>query len=54
MVQKEQKAFGGLLQAIIDFNGNALEKEDWIFLKGHYQRALGGWMQANGYTAEQL
>lgn len=54
LVKREQKPFKGLLQAIIDFNGNALEKEDWIFLKGHYRRALGGWMQANGYTAEQL
>ena len=32
----------------------ALEKEDWIFLKGHYRRALGGWMMANGYTSDQL
>jgi len=31
-----------------------LEKEDWTFLKGHYKRALGGWMQANGYTPEQI
>lgn len=52
--QKEQKAFKGLLQAVIDFNSNALEKEDWKFLRGHYIRALGGWMMANGYTAEQL
>ena len=54
MVQQEQKAFSGLLQGLIDFNGDMLEKEDWTFLKGHYKRALGGWMQANGYTAEQL
>lgn len=53
-VQREQKPFKGLLQAMIDFNSNALEAEDWAFLKGHYKRALGGWMQANGYTAEQL
>ena len=53
-VQKEQKAFKGLLQAIIDFNSNALEAEDWKFLRGHYVRALGSWMMANGYTEEQL
>ena len=52
--QKEQKAFKGLLQAVIDYNSNKLEKEDWKFLRGHYIRALGGWMMANGYTAEQL
>lgn len=54
LVKRQQKAFGGLLQAVIDFNGNALESEDWIFLKGHYRRALGSWMQANGYTVEQM
>ena len=45
---------GKLLQVLSDFNSNALEGEDWLFLKGHYRRALGGWMMANGYTAEQL
>lgn len=35
-------------------NGDFLEKEDWLFLKGHYRRALGGWMQANGYTVEDV
>lgn len=54
MVERERKAFKGLLQAIADFNSNALEKEDWLFMKGHYKRALGGWMQANGYTADEL
>ena len=53
-VDQQKKAFKGLLQAAMDFNSNALEAEDWLFLKGHYRKALGGWMQANGYTAEQL
>ena len=53
-VQRAMKPFKGLLQALIDLNGGALEKEDWIFLKGHYRRALGSWMTANGYTAEML
>ena len=53
-VKREMKPFKGLLQAIIDLNGNALEGEDWFFLKGHYRRAFGGWMQANGYTEAQL
>ena len=64
-IQKERKAFGQgnslisktlgrAFQWLSDKNSNALEAEDWIFLKGHYRRALGGWMQANGYTAEQL
>lgn len=53
-VRREMKPFKGTLQKLIDFNGNMLEKEDWFFLKGHYRRAFGGWMQANGYTAQQL
>jgi len=53
-VDRERKAFNGILQSIIDFNSDKLEKEDWFFLKGHYRRALGGWMQANGYTVEQM
>lgn len=56
LVQQERnkKQFKGLFQLLSDVNSNALEGEDWFFLKGHYRRALGGWMQANGYTAEQL
>jgi hypothetical protein len=54
LVQQNQKMFKGFLQTLMDFNSNALEKEDWFFLKGHYKRALGGWIQANGYTISQL
>lgn len=54
LVNQEMKAFKGLLQAVIDFNSNKLEAEDWYFLKRHYTRAFGGWMQANGYTEQQL
>lgn len=54
LVSQEQKAFHGLLQAVMDFNSGMLEKEDWWFLKPHYTRALGGWMQANGYTVDQV
>lgn len=53
-VKREVKPFKGFMQKLVDANGNALEFEDWFFLKGHYTRALGGWMQANGYTAEQM
>ena len=54
LVNQEMKAFKGLLQAVIDFNSNKLEQEDWFFLKRHYTRSFGGWMQANGYTEQQL
>ena len=53
-VKREQKPFKGVLQMLMDFNSNALEGEDWFFLKGHYRRALGSWMMANGYSSAQL
>lgn len=54
-VQQQQRSFNSkVLQALSDFNSNWLEREDWFFLKGHYIRALGGWMQANGYTAADM
>ena len=54
MIEREKRQFKGVMQVLSDFNSNALEAEDWFFLKGHYRRALGGWMQANGYTVEQM
>ena len=53
-VERAQKPFTGFIQKLIDFNGDMLEREDWFFLKGHYRRALGGWIQANNYSIEQL
>jgi hypothetical protein len=53
-IVKAQKKLGGIVDTIGKGNSWALEKEDWIFLKGHYRRALGGWMQANGYTVDQV
>ena len=54
LVDQNKRQFKGVLQLLADFNSNALEAEDWFFLKGHYRRALGGWIQANGYTVAQL
>jgi len=53
-IRKAQTKLGTALDWISDLNSKALEKEDWWFLKPHYARALGGWMQANGYTVEQM
>ena len=54
-VQQNRKMFRTeFMNAVSEFNSNALEAEDWFFLKGHYRRALGGWMTANGYTVEQV
>lgn len=54
LIRKAQSKLGSALDWMSEKNSNALEKEDWIFLKGHYRRALGGWMTANGYTVEQV
>jgi hypothetical protein len=64
-VQQERKMFGqgnGIIsktlgrgvQAVSDLSGNALELEDWVFLKRHYQNALAGYMTANKLTAEDM
>lgn len=31
-----------------------LKKEDWLFMKGHYARALTNYMDANGYTPSSI
>ena len=48
------KTFGKALQKWYDFNGKALEFEDWLFLKGHYTRALSGYMTARGLKPEDM
>lgn len=53
-IDREKRIFNSFLQHVYNFSGNSLEWEDWQFLKGHYRRALGGWIVANGYTVEQL
>ena len=35
-------------------NSRLLEAEDWIFLKAAYANALGGYLAAQGFTAEQV
>ena len=64
-IQRNKKAFGqgkGVLsktvgrfyQGLADFNSNALEWEDWVFLNHHYQSALAGYMTANGLKSEDM
>lgn len=53
-VAKSQNKLGQFLDTLGDVNSRFLEGEDWFFLKGHYRRALSGWMQANGYTVDQV
>lgn len=35
-------------------NSRLLEAEDWVFLKSAYANALGGYLAAQGFTAEQV
>lgn len=54
LVQKAKNPLGPVLGVLSDVNSKFLEGEDWLFLRGHYRRALGSWMQANGYTVDQV
>ena len=46
-IREKQKIFKNkVLEGFRKFNFDALEKEDMIFLKMHYKRALGGFLQA--------
>ena len=48
------RTLGKALQAVSDFNGRALEAEDWIFLNRHYRNALAGYMTANKLTSADM
>lgn len=48
------RTLGKALQAVSDFNSNALEFEDWVFLKGHFKRAMSGYMTANKLTSDDM
>lgn len=54
MVAKAKKPLGDVGSFLSEVNSNFLEGEDWFFLRGHYRKALGGWMVANGYTVDQV
>ena len=43
-----------VLESIRRFNFNLLEKEDAIFLKKHYTRALGGYLQAKNVNIKNV
>lgn len=48
------KTLGKMIQAASDANSFALEWEDWVFLRGHFTRALGGYMTANNLTEADM
>ena len=43
-----------ILEGLRSFNTNLLEAEDGIFLKHHYERALGMYLQANNISLNEL
>ena len=64
-VEANRKAFGTKnnwfsrtvgkgIQKLADWNGDLLEKEDWISLNRHYKHALASYMTANGYTEADM
>lgn len=50
----DKNIVGKALNKVSDFNSWALDAEDGIFLKYHYQTALAGYAAANGISAYQL
>lgn len=54
-IQSQSKAFrkgpGKFIQKAVDFNSDLLEKEDMLFLRTKYGRALAGYLKANGADA---
>lgn len=48
------KTVGKQYQKFADWSSDKLEKEDVIFLKYHYTRALSGYMSARSLTPEQM
>lgn len=52
-IKEKQRVFDNkYLEKARKFNADWLEKEDIVFLKNHYVRALAGAMKANGITAK--
>ena len=43
-----------ILEGLRNFNSNLLETEDGIFLKHHYERALGMYLQSNNISLNEL
>ena len=52
--QKKKQFDSKIMNAIADFNSNALEIEDRIFIKSAYKEALANYMTANKLTPEYL
>lgn len=55
VIQSSKKQFNNkLLNAIAEFNTNLLDKEDKIFLKNAYQRAMQNYMSANNLSSSDM
>lgn len=55
LINQNKKQFDSkIMNVISDFNSNALEFEDKIFIKSAYKKALANYMTANKLTSEYL
>lgn len=55
LIKQSKRQFNNrVLNALAEFNSNALEAEDKIFLKSAYTQALSNYMTANNLTAKYL
>lgn len=53
-ILQARKLLPGFLNTLSKANGNALEKEDWWFLRGAYARALSQQLSHLGYSVEEM
>lgn len=54
MIRDKRRIFKTPLNAVEKFNSNALEAEDWVFLRTAYTHALSGYLNARGVDVATL
>lgn len=55
MIRDKQRVFKlGALNWLQKKNSDLLDAEDWMFLRGSYQRSLASFLSARGYTVDQV
>lgn len=54
MIRDKRRIFKTPLNAVEKFNSNALEAEDWVFLRTAYTHALSGYLNARGADVATL
>lgn len=51
-IGKVTNAIGDAFQKLVDVNGNALDKEDYFFLKSTFANSMASDLKAKGYTSD--